>query len=122
MLSQELSEMDRVTQLQDALEQLFLIMGATLNHLTSKASLAQVSPSIPVWKSRDKADPPDAFLSNQKELVADFVNKAKQIEVLINSLPPPDTSDNQTERLHQIEAEMKIANDEYKQALQRASE
>ncbi len=78
MLSDELSEMDRITQLQDALEQvsmedqghsnltrkylqLFLRMAAVLTYLTSKSSLAQISPQIPLWKSRDKADPPEVF-------------------------------------------------------------
>ncbi|KAG8936937.1 hypothetical protein FRC03_004400 [Tulasnella sp. 419] len=121
LIDQELNEMDRVTQLQDAMEQLFHIMGATLNYLRTKAGLVQVSSHIPVTKSRgDKADAPDIFLENQKELVADFVRKAKEIETLINSLPEPDFVQNQAERLVKLEEEMKVANEEYRQAVERA--
>ncbi|KAG8944794.1 hypothetical protein FRC04_001532 [Tulasnella sp. 424] len=113
--------MDRVTQLQDALEQLFLIMRNSLLYLTEKTPLNQVSSKVPLWKSRkDKADPPETFIENQKELVRDLMEKAKRIEVLIDSLPPPDLSEDQNERLLKLDTDMRAANEEYRQALERA--
>lgn len=95
--------------------QLFLIMRNSLLYLTEKTPLNQVSSKVPLWKSRkDKADPPETFIGemslpsffrfkthtifpseNQKELVRDLMEKAKRIEVLIDSLPPPDLSEDQ---------------------------
>ncbi|KAG8913833.1 hypothetical protein FRC01_004364, partial [Tulasnella sp. 417] len=71
-------------------------MRNSLLYLSEKTPLNQVSPKVPLWKSRkDKADTQEAFIENQKELVRDLMAKAKQIEVLIDALPPPDLSEDQ---------------------------
>ena len=59
--------------------------------------------------------------ANKRELVADLMVKAKQIEYLINSLPEPEAEEEQAKRLAGLEDEMTIANEEYNQALNRAS-
>jgi len=42
------------------------MMSAAVQYVTNKTTLAQVSPQIPVTKSRgNKADPPDQFLGEQ---------------------------------------------------------
>ena len=88
------------------------------------------------------------FLANQKEMVTDLIVKAKQIELLINSLPEPEpeeeqvslaflsfSEDNwtwtdqrlssltirQAKRLKDLEEGMQVANAEYIQAVNRAS-
>ncbi|KAI0656730.1 hypothetical protein C8Q70DRAFT_1008170 [Cubamyces menziesii] len=119
---QELSHMDRITQLQDEIQQLLTIMSSSIAYLTSRANFVQVSQEIPITKSRnpEKYDPPDRFEENKQELVRDLIVKAKQVEYLIQSLPEPDPEEKQVERLQALEEEMAQANAEYIQAVNRA--
>lgn len=73
-------------------------------------------------------------------MVTDLIVKAKQIEYLINSLPKPESEEEQVScitscffepthcsvfearRLQTLEAEMEVANAEYIQAVNRASQ
>ncbi|EAU93470.1 hypothetical protein CC1G_12064 [Coprinopsis cinerea okayama7 len=121
---QELSHMDRITQLQDEIQQILVIMSKSIGYLTTKPNFLQVSEAIPVTKERnkDKYDPPDVFEANQKELVTDLVVKAKQIEYLINALPEPEAEEVQARRLQTLENEMAIANEEYIAAVNRAKD
>ncbi|KAF8824337.1 hypothetical protein HHX47_DHR8000382 [Lentinula edodes] len=121
---QELSHMDRITQLQDEIQQLLMIMSTSIAYLTNRTNFIQVSPEIPITKQRnpDKYDTPDVFEANKKELVTDLIRKAKQVEYLINSLPEPEPEEIQAQRLQQLEDEMQLANTEYIQAVNRLSE
>ncbi|CAE6451336.1 unnamed protein product [Rhizoctonia solani] len=116
------ADMDKLTQLHDAIESLLVIMSSSVVYLVTRNSFRQVNPDIPVTKTRppDKEDPPDVFEANKRELVNDLITKAKQIEYLIKSLPPPEPESEQAARLVSLEADMKLANDEYRQALARA--
>jgi mediator of RNA polymerase II transcription subunit 21 len=60
---QELSHMDRITQLQDEIQQLLTIMSSTIAYLTSRSNFVQVSADVPITKQRnpDKYDPPEVF-------------------------------------------------------------
>ncbi|PVF97542.1 hypothetical protein CPB86DRAFT_706694 [Serendipita vermifera] len=115
--------MDKLTQLQDCIEQLLLIMKLSVIQLVQRSDFKQVSPNIPVTKSRpkDKVDPPAKFEENKRELIVDLVRKAKQIELIIESLPAPEPEESQAVRLGQLEQEMEQANEEYKHAVDRAS-
>jgi mediator of RNA polymerase II transcription subunit 21 len=65
---------------------------------------------------------PFLILSASKhELVSDLMFKAKQVEVLIESLPQPEAEEIQAKRLQVLEDEMNVANEEYFQALERSS-
>ncbi|KAJ3718120.1 hypothetical protein DFJ43DRAFT_779888 [Lentinula guzmanii] len=118
---QELSHMDRITQLQDEIQQLLMIMSTSIAYLTSRANFIQVSPQIPITKQRnpEKYDTPEVFEANKKELVTDLIRKAKQVEYLINSLPEPEPEEIQAERLQRLEEEMQLANVDYIQAVNR---
>ncbi|ESK93513.1 hypothetical protein Moror_1665 [Moniliophthora roreri MCA 2997] len=118
---QELSNMDRITQLQDEIQQLLLIMSSSIRYLTSRSNFLQVSPDIPVTKQRnpEKYDTPEVFEANKQELVADLIVKAKQVEYLIQSLPEPEPEEEQAKRLQALEEEMQKANAEYIQAVNR---
>ncbi|KAJ3807165.1 hypothetical protein EV368DRAFT_23829, partial [Lentinula lateritia] len=126
---QELSHMDRITQLQDEIQQLLMIMSTSIAYLTNRTNFIQVSPEIPITKQRnpEKYDTPDVFEANKKELVTDLIRKAKQVEYLINSLPEPEPEEFQVcfllpiqaQRLQQLEDEMQLANTEYIQAVNR---
>ncbi|KAJ7500882.1 hypothetical protein B0H11DRAFT_1994787 [Mycena galericulata] len=119
---QELSNMDRITQLQDEIQQLLTIMSSTIAYLTSRANFVQVSADVPITKERnpEKYDPPDVFEANKKELVNDLVVKAKQVEYLIKALPEPEPEEDQAKRLQSLDDEMTVVNDEYIQAVARS--
>ncbi|KAH0838695.1 hypothetical protein J3R83DRAFT_7023 [Lanmaoa asiatica] len=76
---------------------LLMIMSSSIGYLTSRSTFLQVSPEIPITKSRhpDKFDPPEVFEANKRELIDDLIVKAKQIEVLIQSLPVPEPEETQ---------------------------
>jgi len=59
----ELSNMDRITQLQDEIQQLLTIMSNSIAYLTERSNFVQVSPGIPITKQRnpEKYDQPDVF-------------------------------------------------------------
>lgn len=89
----------------------------------------------------DKTDE-GPWAENKRELVADIMVKAKQIEYLISSLPQPEPEEaqvslallnlegnhsfynrhSQAARLEVLENEMTRANEEYARAVNRASE
>ncbi|KAL1675303.1 hypothetical protein EV122DRAFT_292775 [Schizophyllum commune] len=117
---QEASHMDRITQLQDEIQQLLNIMAQSITYLTTRVNFMQISPEIPVTKKKTKFDPPDVFAQNTTELVTDLVRKAKQIEYLIQSLPEPEAEETQARRLQALESEMTQANEEYAKAVKRA--
>jgi len=122
-LDRDLSvNMDRLTQIQDAIEQLLTMMTSSISYLTQRTDFKEVDPEVPLTKSRpkDKVDPPKVFEENKKELMVDLVRKAKQIELLINSLPVLEPEETQAARFAQLEEEMQVANLEYKTALERA--
>jgi len=123
-MMQALSHMDRITQLQDEIQQLLTIMSNTIAYLTSRSNFVQVSPDVPITKQRnpEKFDGPDVFEANQKELVTDLVAKAKQVEYLIQSLPEPEPEEEQAKRLQALEDEMTVANAEYIQAVTRTKD
>ncbi|KAI0311121.1 hypothetical protein OF83DRAFT_1069348 [Amylostereum chailletii] len=119
---QELSNMDRITQLQDEIQNLLTIMSNSIAYLTSRANFLQISEEIPVTKQRnpEKVDTPEVMEANKKELVQDLVVKAKQVEYLIQSLPQPEPEEAQAERLARLEDQMQEANAEYIIAVARA--
>ncbi|KAF8181914.1 hypothetical protein K438DRAFT_1908115 [Mycena galopus ATCC 62051] len=121
---QELSHMDRITQLQDEIQHLLTIMSSTIAYLTSRADFVQISPDVPITKQRnpDKYDPPEVFEANKKELVTDLVVKAKQVEYLIKSLPEPEPEEEQAKRLKILDDEMTLVNEEYIQAVARSKD
>ncbi|CCA68591.1 hypothetical protein PIIN_02456 [Serendipita indica DSM 11827] len=114
--------MDKLSQLQDCIEQLLLIMKLSVVQLVQRTDFKPVAETIPIYKARpkDKVDSPQKFEENKRELVADLVQKAKQIERLIDSLPPPEPEESQAARLGALDDEMRRTNAEYKLAVERA--
>jgi len=122
---QELSHMDRITQLQDEIQKLLVIMASSIEYLTTRNAFKQVAASIPTGddpRPADRYDPPEVFEAHQKELVNDLIVKAKQIELLIDSLPEPEAEEVQAKRLQTLENEMTVANAEYMRAVSRAKD
>lgn len=115
-------------------------MYSTLSYLTRKANFQLVNPDFPITQTIPTSDPQDVFEgesrgsargegqrlmrarcpANGKELVADFLRKAKQLEHLISVLPsPPDEAETD---LEELEREMASVNEEYLEALGVAGE
>ncbi|KAG5723486.1 hypothetical protein E4T56_gene17037 [Termitomyces sp. T112] len=99
-------------------------MSNTIAYLTSRTNFLQVTPDIPITKQRnpEKYDIPEVFEANKKELVADLMTKAKQVEYLIKSLPEPEPEEAQAKRLAALEEEMQVANADYIRAVNRAKD
>jgi len=114
--------MDRITQLQDGIEQLLQIMSHSVHYLVNRTDFKQVTADIPITKSRnvEKVDTPEVFEANKRELVADLVRKAKQVEYLIQSLPEPEKEEDQARRYEQLENDIRVANEDYRVAVVRA--
>lgn len=107
-------------------------MYSTLSYLTRKANFKQLHPEIPITQIIPNSDSPELFEANQRELVGDFLKKAKQLEYLISVLPcPSKVSGNGTsmgegvggedEEFEELEREMGVVNEEYLEALKEAS-
>jgi len=120
MLEQELSEMDRVTQLQDAIEELFGSMSDSIKYLSTASGSIQVNPDIPITKTDPLSAPPEEFEAKKKALVDELIEKANLISFLIDALPVAEKEEDQVARLATLEAQMKDANNEYREAVDRA--
>ncbi|KAM0754713.1 hypothetical protein T439DRAFT_377147 [Meredithblackwellia eburnea MCA 4105] len=120
-LATEQSHMDRLTQTQDAIDELVKIMYSSLSYLTRKAQFKQVNQDIPITQTIPNSEPEDVFKENQKELVGDFLRKAKQLEYLIASLPTPQEDDTEAD-LEELQKESEEVNREYEEALLVAEE
>ncbi|GAA5841810.1 hypothetical protein JCM11251_004070 [Rhodosporidiobolus azoricus] len=133
-MEQETSHMDRLTQTQNSIDDLVRIISSTLSYLSRKASFKQINPNFPVTQAIPEAESPEVFEANKKELVTDFLLKAKQLEFLIDALPSPPPSAGQEavetagggkedeEEFKKLEEEMRKVNDEYFEALGEAED
>ncbi|KAK6346757.1 RNA polymerase II mediator complex subunit [Orbilia brochopaga] len=111
---------DRLTQLQDSIDQLSTIFYCALRYVGTHHDFIPTSPSQ--QKVRDETlqpDPPALFRASQQELARDLVLKAKQIELLIASLPGIGVSeDDQKARLEELGRELAAAEEERKRSIE----
>ncbi|KAG2184300.1 hypothetical protein INT44_009315, partial [Umbelopsis vinacea] len=118
--------MDRLTQLQDAVDAMARMFTNSIYYVHEKSAMAALSDNIPVIhpkgrfkiEERVQADPPDIFQQNMKELVSDIVKKGQEIDRLIEALPGISrTEEEQIEQLSLLEEENAKANQEYEKAV-----
>ncbi|KAH6895447.1 mediator complex, subunit Med21 [Thelonectria olida] len=114
---------DRLTQLQDAVDQLAQQFVACLHYIHRRHDLEVLGPND---KIRDiKMDqkevdplPADEFRSGMVDLSRDLILKEQQIEVLISSLPGLDNSEMDQERyIKELEDDLKIAEAQRQEAI-----
>ncbi|KAI8382919.1 hypothetical protein BD560DRAFT_385477 [Blakeslea trispora] len=79
--------MDRLTQLQDAIDAMARMFTNSIYYVHEKSGMAELNPEIPVTQPKVQADDPQVFQDNVRELVSDLVKKAKEIDALIEVLP-----------------------------------
>ncbi|CAO3563309.1 unnamed protein product [Mortierella alpina] len=104
--------MDRLTQLQDAIDKLALLFVSSLNHLTKKAPLVPLNPNVPVVNT-----------GSAQELALDISRQAKELETLVENLPGlSQTPEDQTRDLESLALQNAQATEEYEAAVLEAKE
>ncbi|KAL7408838.1 hypothetical protein BDY24DRAFT_405273 [Mrakia frigida] len=110
--------MDRLTQLQDAIESLLTISTSSLSYLTRKTTFKRLNTDVPITHRNAEAEVNEGvFEENKKELVQDLTKKAKQVEYLIRALPDKEGVEGSDLRLEGLQSEMTVANQEYLEAV-----
>ncbi|KAF4499752.1 mediator-RNA polymerase II transcription subunit 21 [Fusarium agapanthi] len=105
---------DRLTQLQDAVDQLATQFVACLHYVNKRHDLETLGPNDKVLDSL----PPDEFRAGMVELSQDLIVKEQQIEVLISSLPGLDNSEMDQERyIKELEEDLKVAEAQRQEAI-----
>ncbi|WWD16397.1 hypothetical protein CI109_100823 [Kwoniella shandongensis] len=123
MLNAELStDMDRITQLQDAILDLLTITSTSIDYITKKTNFEQISKAIPTTLQAANGPSRAEYKATIETFVADIIRRSKDIETLAKALPKKDESSIRAQRLAELQDEMKIANQEYKAALAQSEE
>lgn len=113
--------MDRVTQLQDAIDQIATMFFSSIGYVTRKSNFEQVNPDMPITQVNPEAEPADKFNQSKKELAQDICIKAKQIRMLIDALPGLTVTDEeQIAQLERLEEDVQIANKEHAEVQEEA--
>ncbi|TVY23205.1 Mediator of RNA polymerase II transcription subunit [Lachnellula hyalina] len=124
---------DKLTQLQDAVDQLANQFVASLYYVHKHHDLKTLGASDKIREEKkDEAaqrEPDiepvsaDEFKAGQKELAQDLIMKEQQIELLISVLPGLDNSENDQERMiRQLEDELKAAEEKRREAVKEKEE
>ncbi|GAO16591.1 uncharacterized protein UV8b_01449 [Ustilaginoidea virens] len=116
---------DRLTQLQDAVDQLAQQFVACLHFVQRRHDLETLGPNDKVRDAKQEPHqkevdplPPDEFAAGLKELSRDLIIKEQQIEVLISNLPGLDNSERDQERnIRDLEEDLKAAEAQRQEAL-----
>ncbi|KAI9736091.1 MAG: RNA polymerase II mediator complex subunit [Claussenomyces sp. TS43310] len=106
---------DRLTQLQDAVDQLAHQFVACLYYVHRHHDLEPLSATDKVRDVKQESDgvapyPEDVFKAGQRELAQDLILKEQQIEFLISKLPGLTHSERyQEHRIQELEDELRAA-------------
>ncbi|KAK5651562.1 hypothetical protein OQA88_11927 [Cercophora sp. LCS_1] len=107
---------DRLTQLQEAVDQLANQFVACFYYLERHHDLQPFGPNdkVPDLKPEQQKEvetlPPEVFQAGQTELARDLIVKEQQVEYLISSLPGLDNSERDQEQLiKDLEEELRVA-------------
>jgi len=113
---------DRLTQLQDAVDQLANQFVACLYYINKHHDLQTLGPTDVIRQEKKPEGeldprerevdpyPPEVFSAGQKELAQDLILKEQQIEYLISVLPGLKNSEkDQEQTIRQLEEELKVA-------------
>ncbi|MCJ1474454.1 RNA polymerase II mediator complex subunit [Lambiella insularis] len=134
---------DRLTQLQDCLDQLATQLYASIRYITSHhpssplagqqrpgtppgpqnaAGADQINTTTnndPPASPSHRPDTPDTFAAATRELAHDLVLKQKQIEALINTLPGIEKSEeDQTRRIKELDVELRQMEEERREVVE----
>ncbi|KAK0714652.1 mediator complex, subunit Med21 [Lasiosphaeris hirsuta] len=120
---------DRLTQLQEAVDQLANQFIACFYYIERHHDLELFGPNdkIPDLKQDQPKEvetlTPDVFQAGQLELARDLIVKEQQVEYLISSLPGLDNSERDQEQLiRDLEEELKVAETQRLEAVREKDE
>ncbi|KAK9468882.1 mediator complex, subunit Med21 [Lipomyces arxii] len=114
---------DRLTQLQNAVDQLAVQFYSALHYLDTHHDFVPLDSEPKVTDPQVTADSPEVFKATQLELAHDIILKTKQIHLLISSLPGADVSEqDQLDRVKELESELESAEAERQEWLRRRKE
>ncbi|KXH37819.1 RNA polymerase II transcription mediator [Colletotrichum simmondsii] len=121
---------DRLTQLQDAVDQLAQQFVASFHFVHRRHDLELLGPNDKIREVKQDPEqkegsplavdplPADEFKDGLAELSRDLIIKEQQIEVLISSLPGLDSSEADQERyIQELEDELKVAESQRQDAI-----
>ncbi|KAH6687933.1 mediator of RNA polymerase II transcription subunit 21 [Plectosphaerella plurivora] len=108
---------DRLTQLQDAVDQLAQQFVASFHYVNRHHNLDTLGPNDKIRDVKQEPEQreveplePEQFQAGLLELSRDLILKEQQIEVLISTLPGLDTSEaDQEKNVRELEEELKVA-------------
>ncbi|KAK7927782.1 RNA polymerase II transcription mediator [Apiospora marii] len=116
---------DRLTQLQDAVDELAQQFVACIHYVHRHHNLETLGPNDEIRQLPKDAEqevdsyPADVFKAAQVELAQDLITKEQQIEYLISILPGLDNSERDQERnIKELEDELKSAEAQHQEAIQ----
>lgn len=128
--SADANRADVITTIEQDLSLLLRILTSSIHYISTRSSMVQLSESIPLSRPAgaagayantnmvDKATMKESI----EELTDDLIQKAKDIETLVDRLPVTQDEETYQRELKGLDEEMKEANEEYRSALQEASE
>ncbi|XXG99187.1 hypothetical protein Hte_005522 [Hypoxylon texense] len=116
---------DRLTQLQDAVDQLAQQFVACIHYLNRHHNLEILGPGDQIRDVKQDPDqqevdphPLNVFKASQVELAQDLITKEQQIELLVSMLPGLDNSEQDQERnIKEMEEELRIAEAQRQEAI-----
>ncbi|XDG09123.1 hypothetical protein ABKA04_008738 [Annulohypoxylon sp. FPYF3050] len=115
---------DRLTQLQDAVDQLAQQFVASIHYINQHHNLELLGPGDQIRdvkpEGQEEVEPhsEEVFKASQIELAQDLITKEQQIELLISILPGLDNSEQDQERnIKELEEELKVAEAQRQEAI-----
>ncbi|OTB09848.1 hypothetical protein K445DRAFT_362019 [Daldinia sp. EC12] len=112
---------DRLTQLQDAVDQLAQQFVACVHYINRHHNLETMNATDQIRDVKQEPvdpHPEDVFKAAQVELAQDLITKEQQIELLISLLPGLDNSEQDQERnIKELEEELKVAEAQRQEAI-----
>ncbi|KAI9632741.1 uncharacterized protein MKK02DRAFT_41053 [Dioszegia hungarica] len=99
---------------------LLTLTHTSIEYITKRTAFEQASADIPRTLASEHTAPPEEYREAIQIFVADIISRSKDVEKLIAALPKKDDSGARAERLRELQGEMIVANQEYKEALAQA--
>ncbi|KAI9593653.1 hypothetical protein BDF19DRAFT_497596 [Syncephalis fuscata] len=120
-LETEQGSMDRVSQLQDAVDQLTVQFVSSLDYLSTRAPMVAHDDTVAAARSHERALSLDKLEQESRELASDIAKRCQQVDTLIDALPTHELSEKEEAAVfQQLERDNQQADEAYKAAVEHA--